>query len=109
MKSDAQALETALRNSGATEFQIAVYLATAEIPRGETRSYLDIAKKLGKPGAVRAVGSALKRNPFPGDRIPCHRVIRKNGSTIGFFGSTDPNSVENETKRRLLREEGAFL
>ncbi len=67
----------------ATEFQIDVWNATSEIPYGEVRSYSWVASIIGKPQATRAVGNALGRNPFP-VIIPCHRVVRKNGSTGGF-------------------------
>lgn len=71
-----------------------------EIPRGETRSYGDLAEAIGKPGATRAVGSALRRNPVP-LLIPCHRVVRKDG-VIGQFNMGGP-----EVKLRLLQLEGA--
>lgn len=68
------------------------------IPYGETRSYKWVAEKLGNPRAVRAVGQALKKNPLPGI-IPCHRVIRSDGSLGGF-------SQGLKKKRELLRGEG---
>ena len=67
----------------ATEFQIDVWNATSEIPYGEVRSYSWVACRIRKPQAVRAVGNALGRNPFP-VIIPCHRVVRKNGHAGGF-------------------------
>ena len=69
-----------------------------KIPYGETRSYGWLAKKVGKPGAARAVGQALKRNPIP-IIIPCHRIIRDDG-TIGGF------SMGVNIKERLLALEG---
>lgn len=69
-----------------------------EIPHGETRTYGWLAKKVGKPGAARAVGQALKRNPIP-IIIPCHRVIRDDGSIGGF-------SMGVNLKERLLALEG---
>ncbi len=66
-----------------TAFQQTVYRAVARIPRGETRSYQWVARTIGRPGAVRAVGNALNRNPFA-PRVPCHRVIRSDGSLGGF-------------------------
>jgi methylated-DNA-[protein]-cysteine S-methyltransferase len=74
-----------------------------EIPRGEVRTYLDIAKRLGYPGAVRAVGNACARNPIP-LLIPCHRVIRSDGG-LGGYSLRGGVSL----KRRLLREEGADM
>ena len=69
-----------------------------KIPYGETRSYLDIARSVGQPSAVRAVGQAVKKNPIP-IIIPCHRVIRENGSLGGF-------SLGTQIKKRLLSLEG---
>ncbi len=93
-KGDAKRL---LAKKGLTRFQIAVLLATMDIPKGETVSYKEIAKRVGRPKAYRAVGSALHRNPFP-VRIPCHRVIRSDGG-IGGYGSGI------EKKAALLRKE----
>jgi methylated-DNA-[protein]-cysteine S-methyltransferase len=100
-------LKRDLADRGCTPFQIEVLLETARIPRGETRSYSEIARAIGRPKATRAVGSALRRNPFPGERVPCHRVIHKSGAIEGFMGSLDPDSKENQKKRGLLRLEGA--
>jgi methylated-DNA-[protein]-cysteine S-methyltransferase len=66
-----------------TEFQRAVWNAMARIPYGEVRSYGYIARELGKPGAVRAVGTALGKNPIP-VVLPCHRVVASKG--LGGFG-----------------------
>ncbi len=68
-----------------TPFQRAVWKACMSIPPGETRSYKWIAEKIGRPGAVRAVGNALGKNPFA-PVVPCHRVIRSDGSPGGFSG-----------------------
>jgi methylated-DNA-[protein]-cysteine S-methyltransferase len=95
-------LKRDLLERGCTSFQIEVLLETSLIPRGETRTYSEIACAIGRPKATRAVGSALRRNPYPGDRVPCHRVIHKSGAIEGYMGSLDPNSVENQKKRRLL-------
>ena len=84
---------------GLTEFQTAVLLRTATIPRGEVRPYGWVAKEIGKPGAVRAVGTALAHNPVP-VIIPCHRVVRSDG-TLGEYSLGDP-----ENKRTLLEAEG---
>ncbi len=66
-----------------TEFEKKVLRAVMDIPLGEVRSYAWVACKIGKPKAVRAVGRALHKNPFP-LLIPCHRVIRANGAWGGF-------------------------
>ncbi len=60
-----------------------VWLACAKIPRGETSTYGEIARQIGSPGAARAVGQALGKNPF-WPAVPCHRVIAANGSLCGF-------------------------
>lgn len=105
MKSYETSLFKDLLIQGCTSFQIDVYLATSRIPSGETRSYSEIARQIGSPKAARAVGSALKRNPFPGKRVPCHRVIHSSGNTTGYMGSTDPKSPENKRKKILLATE----
>lgn len=63
-----------------------VWKACAAIPRGETRTYGWIARRIGKPGSARAVGNALGKNPFA-PVIPCHRVLRSDGSLGGYSGS----------------------
>lgn len=71
-----------------TPFQLAVWSALLEIPRGKTLSYAQLARAIGKPKAVRAVGSACGANPLP-FLVPCHRILRSDGSLGGFaFGST---------------------
>ncbi len=85
-----------------TEFQQQVLQATQQIPRGRIATYLDIARKIGKPKAVRAVGQALGRNPIP-IVIPCHRVIASDGSLGGYSGGGGL-----ETKAMLLKLEGAM-
>ena len=68
-----------------THFQQDVYRVVARIPRGHTRSYQWVARTIGRPQAVRAVGNALHANPFA-PFVPCHRVIRSDGSLGGFAG-----------------------
>lgn len=87
--------------SGMSSFAQAVLAACRAIPRGEACTYADLAKAVGKPGAARAVGTALRRNPVP-LLIPCHRVVRSDG-VIGQFNMGGP-----EVKKRLLRLEGAL-
>ena len=84
-----------------TDFQQQVMHALRGIPYGETCSYGEMAKKLGREGAARAVGSANRRNPLP-IIVPCHRVIGANGDLTGFAGGLD-------IKRKLLTIEGAAL
>lgn len=71
-----------------TEFQIKVWRELCRIPYGETRCYEDIAKAVGNPKACRAVGGANNKNHIL-ILIPCHRVIGKNGSLVGFGGGID--------------------
>jgi methylated-DNA-[protein]-cysteine S-methyltransferase len=81
-------------------FDRRVYALTRAIPAGETRTYGELARRLGEPDA-RAVGAALARNPVP-IIVPCHRVIAADGGLRGFSA---PGGIE--TKRRLLEIEGA--
>jgi methylated-DNA-[protein]-cysteine S-methyltransferase len=83
-----------------SDFQRRVWNALLEIPYGETISYLELARRLGDPRAVRAVGSANGRNPIS-IIIPCHRVIGADGSLVGYGGGL-------ERKRWLLRHEAAY-
>ncbi len=83
-----------------TPWQRAVWLALREIPRGETRSYGWLAARCGRPGAARAAGAAVGRNPVP-LILPCHRVVASDGSLHGYGGGLD-------LKARLLRLEGAI-
>ena len=80
-----------------TEFQVSVLEALLKIPYGETTSYGAVAKQIGRPKAVRAVGAANGRNPIP-IIVPCHRVIGSSGDLTGFGGGLD-------TKEALLRLE----
>ena len=83
-----------------TPLQRDVLAATSEIPFGEVRTYGDVARVVGRPRASRFVGTTLAKNPFP-ILIPCHRVIRADG-TVGQFGGG------TELKRRMLVLEGAL-
>ncbi|MBA9025072.1 methylated-DNA--[protein]-cysteine S-methyltransferase [Peribacillus huizhouensis] len=69
-----------------TEFQRKVWEEISRIPRGETRTYSEIAVAINRPNAVRAVGQASRANPLP-FIIPCHRVVGKNGTLTGYAGS----------------------
>lgn len=84
--------------AGVSAFTRRVLEATAAIPYGETASYREIARMIGMPGATQAVGNALGANPVP-IVIPCHRVIRSDGSMGWFTGGA-------HIKRALLRLEG---
>src|ERR1700748_3109996 len=83
-----------------TEFQLACWRALLAIPYGETRSYGDIARAVGRPQGFRAVGMANNRNPVA-IVVPCHRVIASDGTLCGYGGVLD-------LKRKLLELEGAL-
>ena len=83
-----------------TEFQRACWHALIAIPYGETRSYADIARAVGRPQGFRAVGMANNRNPIA-IVVPCHRVIASDGTLCGYGGGLD-------IKRQLLELEGAL-
>jgi O-6-methylguanine DNA methyltransferase len=83
-----------------TDFQVACWRALLAIPYGETRTYADIARAIGKAKAFRAVGMANNRNPIA-IVVPCHRVIASDGTLCGYGGGLD-------VKRRLLELEGAL-
>jgi methylated-DNA-[protein]-cysteine S-methyltransferase len=83
-----------------TPMQQQVWMKILEIPIGKTTSYQDISKKIKKPNAYRAVGTAVGKNSLP-IVIPCHRVIHSNGDISGF-------SAGDDIKRKLLRFEGVI-
>jgi methylated-DNA-[protein]-cysteine S-methyltransferase len=85
--------------SQATPFQRRVWEVTRAIPRGQTRTYGEIARQVGSPRAARAVGQEMANNPWP-VIVPCHRVLGSEGRLTGFGGGL-------EMKRRLLEMEGA--
>ena len=93
----------ALDMEGVPEFHRRVYDAARTIPPGKTLSYGEIARQVGAPGAARAVGQALGRNPFP-IVVPCHRVLAAGGKIGGFSAQGGV-----EAKRRMLAIEGARL
>ena len=82
-----------------TKFQLAVWTEISKINRGTTKTYLELANLLGKPKSARAVANACGKNPHPGP-IPCHRVIRSDGSLGGYSGLGGI-----KTKRKLLQKE----
>jgi len=83
-----------------TDFQLACWRALLAIPYGETRTYADIARVIGRPQGFRAVGMANNRNPVA-IVVPCHRVIASDGTLCGYGGGLD-------LKRKLLELEGAI-
>ena len=84
-----------------TEFQQAAWKALAEVPYGITISYAELARRMDRPRAVRAVGAANGANPIP-IILPCHRIIGADGTLTGYGGGLD-------TKKRLLSLEGVEL
>ena len=86
-----------------TEFQLKVWTYLRTIPRGRVKTYSQVAKAIGKPLATRAVANAIGKNPYA-PKIPCHRVIRSDGSLGGYSGKGGV-----KTKRFLLKKEGIRL
>lgn len=84
-----------------SDFQIRVWRTLLEIPSGQLMNYAELAYRIGQPGAVRAVGTAVGQNPVSW-AVPCHRVTRKDGNLGGYHWGS-------EVKRRLLASEGAFF
>ena len=83
-----------------TKFQLKVWEYLRKIPSGSVKTYSQVAKGIGKPLAVRAVANAIGKNPYA-PRIPCHRVIRSDGSLGGYSGKGGI-----KTKKLLLKREG---
>ena len=86
-----------------TRFQQKVWKYLTKIPKGSVKTYSQVAKAIGKPLAVRAVANAIARNPSP-PQIPCHRVIRSDGTLGGYSGKGGL-----KTKKVLLKREGIIL
>jgi methylated-DNA-[protein]-cysteine S-methyltransferase len=94
--------DVVLDKAGVGDWELGVYRAAAAIPPGETRTYGELARTLGRPEAAQAVGQALGRNPWP-IVIPCHRILGADGKTGGFSA---PGGAA--TKLKLLEIEGAL-
>ena len=86
-----------------TTFQLTVWNYLRQIPKGTVKTYSQIANDIGKPLAARAVANAIGKNPHP-PKIPCHRVIRSDGSLGGYSGKGGI-----KTKKMLLKKEGIIL
>lgn len=84
-----------------TEFEKAVLRAICRIPIGQTRSYKWVARQIGKPKASRAVGQALKRNPFA-PLVPCHRVVRSTGDIGGYGQGVKNKIILLEAEKKIL-------
>ena len=87
-------------NLKGTKFQVKVWDFLKKIPRGSVKTYSQVAKGIGKPRAVRAAANAIGKNPYA-PKIPCHRVIRSDGSLGGYSGKGGI-----KTKKLLLKREG---
>jgi methylated-DNA-[protein]-cysteine S-methyltransferase len=98
---EVSAIDTLPVQTAGTPFQREVWHALRDIPAGTTASYAQLAERIGRPSAVRAVGLANGSNPI-GVVVPCHRVIGSNGSLTGYGGGM-------ERKRWLLEHEGVQL
>jgi methylated-DNA-[protein]-cysteine S-methyltransferase len=94
-----QCFDLPVQAAWGTPFQRAVWQALQRIPYGQTCTYGDIARSIGKPQAIRAVGAAIGQNPHS-IIVPCHRVLGANGSLTGFAGGLD-------RKQYLLQHEAA--
>ena len=97
-----QSIDTPIDMSGMTSFQRLVLGAVRRVPRGKYVTYGELAARIGRPRAARAVGRALGSNPIP-IVIPCHRVLASDGSLGGYSGRGGVR-----TKRALLQLEGAL-
>ena len=91
-----------MKKLNGTKFQISVWKEIKKIPKGQTKTYKDIAVALKKPKSSRAVANACGKNPLLIE-IPCHRVIRSDGKLGGYSGKGGVNQ-----KRKLLKKEGAL-
>lgn len=96
-----QAFDLRLDLRGATEFTAQVLDELARVPYGQTATYGELAARVGRPRAARAIGMVMNHNPIP-IVLPCHRIVGANGSLVGYGGGLD-------RKETLLRLEGALL
>jgi methylated-DNA-[protein]-cysteine S-methyltransferase len=103
LRGERKAFQLPVDLSSMTPFQQTVLNEVTNVPRGEVVTYGDLARRIGKPRAARAVGQALGSNPVP-IVVPCHRVIASDGSLGGYSGRRGV-----ETKEALLTLEGAWL
>ena len=86
-----------------TKFQLKVWKYIKTIKKGQIKTYLEVAKAINEPNAVRAVANAIGKNPHA-PKIPCHRVIRSDGTLGGYSGSGGI-----KTKKKLLKSEGILV
>jgi len=96
-----QAFDVSVDLRGTTEFTAQVLGELARVPYGQTATYGQLASRVGRPRAARAIGMVMNHNPIP-IVLPCHRIVGSNGSLVGYGGGLD-------RKEHLLRLEGALL
>jgi methylated-DNA-[protein]-cysteine S-methyltransferase len=99
-------VELSISLEGLKNFQKKVLTLLTKIPKGKVTTYGEIARALGDVHLSRAVGNAVRDNPFAPE-VPCHRVIRSNGEIGGFGGELTGENIKQ--KIRLLKEEGVYL
>jgi O-6-methylguanine DNA methyltransferase len=102
------------RSASTSDFSTKVYAFVRQIPQGYVSTYGDVALKIGHPGAARAVGTVLAKNPYsvfstndPQLVVNCHRVVSSTGHIAGFFGRTDPIALG--WKQYILQCEGVVV
>ena len=105
LRYEGERLAEVIDSKGLSDFRLRVYRELLNVPRGETITYGELARRLGC-GSAQAVGQALKHNPFAPE-IPCHRVIAANGTLCGFGGSRDKKALAR--KQALLDAEQTSL
>src|SRR3989338_8899470 len=88
-------------------FNESIYSALKRVPKGRVTTYKILAEAIGTK-AYRAVGQAMRCNPYA-PKVPCHRVVKSDGSIGGFQGSINPNSRETKKKIRMLKKEGVEI
>ncbi len=96
-------MKTDVKKLNGTSFQKKVWMELQNIPKGKVITYKELAKKIGKPKAIRAVANAVGANPCAPE-IPCHRVVRSDGSLGGYSGKGGI-----KTKKLLLSKEGVVI
>ncbi|MEK7628013.1 MAG: MGMT family protein [Patescibacteria group bacterium] len=96
-------MKSEIEKSIGTLFQKKVWHELCKIKKGQVITYAELARRIGKPKAIRAVGNAVGKNPLAPE-VPCHRVIRTDGSLGGYSGKGGV-----KTKLALLKKEGAAL
>lgn len=95
-------------NPALKDFERKVYEYCSRVPMGKVTTYKKLAEAIGSPSACRAVGSALRKNPFA-PTVPCHRVVATDRSLGGFYGSKDMNGSLMKKKIQMLKDEGILL